>query len=255
MLTISSMKADDINLPTDIMNQIFGYLGYPIVTEDDLEASIDFIKEVCIWPAFHQYFTYFPLENHEYHTVSTEFSFDFPNENTFGVLDSRLHPGFGFHGSSHSSNPFVAEKYTRVDNQFGYSPGLYGTRNDYGHNDVYPILRAAKKARRSNRKRFRVNVDERNRKVTGYTNMHGQLEITWAEYSTDWEDVRFVHQNDVISLSAAEALLYFGRLRGQESTDMPVEFDSTEFIDTGTQMKEDILERWRASSKITLIRK
>lgn len=244
-----------LTIPPEIEDRIFAAIGYPMITEDDLEVTFDFLKDTAVWPAMKEYFKHFPVGDREFHTVSGNFEIPFPSAMTFGVTDSRLHPGYGYQGTAGSTNPFVAELYIRQDPSFANMRGRYGTKNDYGMSNVIPIVEAANKARQSQAKRTRIRVDERNNKITGWTNTSGKLEIQWAEMSDNWDDIKMVYEEDVVDLASANIMIYLGRLRGQEQSDLPIQFDAQEFIDTGKEMKEEILQRWRAATKVTLIRK
>lgn len=244
-----------LTIPQEVEDRILAPIGYPVIGEEDLEVSFDFLRQTSIWPAMKEYFKYFPVGDRDHISVAGEFEVPFPNENVYGVTDVRLHPGYSYQGTSGSMNPFVAELYIRQDHGFGNNRGRYGTNNDYGFSSVIPIVEAANKARMNNKKRFRVYVDERNSLLKGWTNTAGKLEVHWAEFSTDWSDIKMVYEEDVIDLASANTMIYFGRLRGQEESDLPVQFDAQEFTDTGNQIKEEILERWRAATKVTVIRK
>lgn len=251
------MQYSELNLdiPLDVQRRVLSYLGFPVITEKDLEITFSFVQELAIWPAMREYFTYFPLIDTDFLSVgSASFEFPFPNQFVYGVTDARVHPSHTS-GTASSSNPFIAERHIREAGNFSGSVGMYGTRNDYGMSSVIPLVRAAHKARMVNSKRFRFHVDERNKKISGFTNMPGSLEVSWASFSDNWSDIKMVYEEDVISLSAANTLTYFGRLRGQEQSDLPMQFDSSEFIDTGRQLREDVMDRWRRATKVSLTRK
>lgn len=244
-----------LTIPQEIEDRIFATIGYPVITENDLEVSFDFLRQTAIWPAMKEYFKYFPVGDREFYTVSGNFEIAFPNADVFGVTDARVHAGYGYQGTAGSTNPFVAEMYIRQDVGFGNVRGRYGTQNDYGMSSVIPIVEAANKTRQSQAKRSRVKADERKRKVIGWTNTSGKLEVQWAETSTNWDDIKSVYEEDVIDFSSANIMMYLGRLRGQEQTDLPVQFDAQDFVDTGREMKTEILERWRAATKVSITRK
>lgn len=242
-----------IVLPQDIQERIFAPIGYPVISEDDLEVSFDFLNSIAIYPAVREYFKYFPLVDQQFYTVSGNFSIDFPTTFTFGVVDARLHPGYDYKGIN-PENPFLAERVINT-RPYAQSTGMYGTPYDYGMSEVIPIAHALKNAKRKFSKRYRIFPNEQTRVVEGFVNATSQLEVDWASYSENWSDIKYVYQEDVIALSSAYILQYFGRLRSQEETDLPVQFDATEFIDTANTIIEDVMERWRAATKTVVMRK
>lgn len=243
----------EIVLTPDIEERIFAPIGYPLITEEDLEVSFAFLNRTAIYPAVRDYYKYFPLTDHQFYSVSGNFAIPFPTPETYGVVDSRIHSGYNYKGIS-PQNPFIADRV--VSSQaFPGNQGMYGTRNDYGMSEVIPIVNALKKARRSMSKRYRIRVDEQNREVTGYSNMTGQLEIAWASYSLDWTHIKYVYEDDVIALASAYMMQYFARLRSQEESDVPVQFDAAAFQDAAEQIIDDVFTRWRAATKSVMSRK
>lgn len=242
-----------IIIPEQPLNEIMKSVGFPFVTEADLEVSIDQLKTIAIFPAMKEYFRYFPIKDVDYHQVGGSFEIPFPNHTVYGVTDSRISYSTGS-GSINLNNPFRAAQLVR-DVSGTNGMGLYGTGFDYGMKSVTPLVRMEQQARLNSWKNFRVRVNYQKKKVSGYTNVTGQLLIEWASYSEDWENIDFIHENDVIQLASANVLDYIGNLRAQEqNNDLPSEFDWQQFLDVATQLKEGVYAKWTATTRPVIIR-
>lgn len=242
-----------VQIPQEVKERILAPIGYPVLSlEEDFEVSYDFLVRTAIHPAMKEYFRYFPIQKQEFYAISSTFEIAFPDPMVYGIADARIHPGTQMQGL------IVRDPNTNMiinNDPFASSVGMYGTRNDYGMSQVIPLVHSLTQARRTMRKKFAIRTDEQNRVIKGYTNSSGQLEVSWAYHSKNWSDIKFVYEDDVINLASANVLDYFAKLRGQESSDQPVQFDATEFADTARVIRDDVLERWRAATKVALIRK
>jgi len=97
-------------------------------------------------------------------------------------------------------------------------------------------------------------VDESNRKITGYTNITGELIITWAKHSYNFNEVPLSKLKDVIKLSQSILLRTLGMLRSQVNSGTSNEFNYQSFIDRADKLEEDVMTRWRGLTKVVLIR-
>ena len=230
--------------------QIISELGYPVVKEEDLEFSRQDIQDLFIYPAMREYFTWFPKELETAQSISNRFEIPFPDEYTYGIVDSRLNTSAS--GADVTASPFMNEL---VFNSRGSSGrGMYGTRNDYGMTAASFMERSERRAMNDYSKSYKISVDNSNKRVVGYTNVMGELAITWAKFSEDFEDIPFRRKSEVIDLSKSNALKGFAMLRGQMNTDIGVEFDTGMFEDRATSLREEVLEKWKSMTKVVVIR-
>jgi hypothetical protein len=123
---------------------------------------------------------------------------------------------------------------------------MYGTRNDYGYSTARITRRSETQAFIDTNKAFKWHVIENQRKLVGFSNVMGTLEITWAMKSDSWDYVAFSQQGDVIKLCQGKMLEYFGRLRQQLMvSDAPAELNGESFIERGKELLDEVFAKWK----------
>jgi hypothetical protein len=233
-------------------NFILTRIGYPFISEDDLEISFDQIKEYCILPALHEYYKWFPLQQTNTYSVSGSFSIDFPDVNTFSAKDVRINTARN--GQSYTGNPLINSTFIRSLGSFGGSR-IYGQPYDYGMDQVYHYERIEGQSSIDKYKAFKVYVNESDRVVEGFSNITGTLQVIWAQYDNNFSSVPFQRKKDVQKLAQAYVLRFFGELRLQgEMNEMPVAFDGQNFVDRADDIEEQVITRWEEFTKVVMIR-
>lgn len=228
--------------------EILSELGVPVVSQDVLEFTREHIEDVFIFPAMREYFSWFPLKLVQSVKVTGDFTLDFPDDFTYGVIDARISTG-GVGGSSGS--PFLNEIMIK---QRSSSGGLYGTPYDYGTNESYYMERSLKQAQMNTQRVKRLDVDEGNKTVTGYSNIAGELIITWAKYSDDFATIPFRRKTEVINLAKANVLRGFAMLRGQFSSDINVDFNADVFSRRADELYDKTMNKWKRMTKVAISR-
>ena len=133
--------------------------------------------------------------------------------------------------------------------------GMYGTRNDYGFSTAMISRRSETQAMIDTKRAFKWRVLENQRKVVGFSNVVGILEITWAARSSSWEYVAFSQQSDVVKLCQGKVLEYFGRLRHQLiAPDSPAELNGEILIERSKELLEQVYEKWKNFSVPIIMR-
>jgi len=243
------MPDSNIVIPDQYYKEILSEIGYPVIKEDDLEFSREDIMDTCIRPAIRLLFTWFPKKNIQHYPVTSRFSIDFPSENTFGITDARLNTSAFGGATARSESAFV--------NHINYRQSTgsrYHSKYDYGTFEARVMERAEGKAAVNTYGSFKVDIDENERIATGYTNTPGELTITWAEMSTDFNEVPQSKLSDVLKLSKANVLRLFYMLRTQIEDDVNIQFNISDFQDRADTLEEDVMERWRSISKVVVLR-
>jgi len=216
--------------------QIISELGYPVVSEEDLEFSRSDIQDLFIYPAMREYFTWFPKEKETSVSITGSFEIPFPDENTYGIVDSRLNTTAS--GSGTTTSPFMNELIFNACTRSG--AGLYGTQNDYDMTQANYLERAERRAVNDYSKSYKISVDNSEKKVYGYTNIAGELVITWAKFSENFDDIPYRRKSEVIDLAKSKVLKGFAMLRGQMNTDIGIEFDTAVFEDRARDLEEKV---------------
>ncbi|HZJ68854.1 MAG TPA: hypothetical protein VFD28_02470 [Candidatus Eisenbacteria bacterium] len=252
-----------ITIPDSTFGQILSVLGYPFVTVApdsaentkgyDLELSSKQIKDLIIEPALQEYYRWFPIETYTTQSISSEFEIPFPNEDVFSVKDVRL-SGYGSgYGGGYTGNALIDTQ--RITSMGRTGRGMYGTRNDYGFSSARISVRSENQSAVESRRAFKWRVLENQRKVVGFSNVVGTLEITWAARSSSWEYVAFSQQSDVVKLCQGKVLEYFGRLRQQLiAPDSPAELNGEILIERSKELLEQVYEKWKNFSVPIIMR-
>ncbi len=242
-----------IIIPDDIFSQIMTCMGGRFLEESDLEIPYDDIKDTLIVQAYREYFRWYPIESTPYTIdVSGPFEVAFPDTNVFSVMDVRMNTsrlGYGPYG-----NALVDERFIRNSGAYGYG-GKYGTANDYGFTSARIINRFEKQSTIETNKAFKWNVNEQTRKLVGFSNTLATLSIIWASWSNDWQFVGYSQQRDVVKLSQAFILRFFGELRSQDEVDgAPITLNADKFIERADKLEEEVMVKWRAKSSPIIMR-
>jgi hypothetical protein len=237
----------NVNISDRDYHEIISELGYPVIKEEDLEFSREDIQELFVYPALREYFTWFPNTEEASFQVAGKFSFPFPDENTYGVVSARLNSSS--RTLAVSGNPFINERNLTINR--GHS---YGTDNDYGFIAANVLERSEALAFNNSSRAFRFKVNDKDRTLTGYSNVTGEAIVQWAKYSEDMNDVPFAKRNEVLKLAKAKVLQGFSMLRGQIDPDMGSNLDISIFQDKARALEEEVYEKWRTLTKVVVIR-
>ena len=238
-----------IDIPISDYNRILTAAGYPIIKKKDLSLTKADILQYIVEPCVRQYYSWFPIQNIKSYMISaSEFQFPFPDEDTFGVVDIRLNPYNTDY--ARSSSPFL--------NAINYHQGdvrKYGTRYDYGMTEANISKRAWDIARASYLRATRYEVDQNNRIVRGYSNDIGELIITWAEMSDDFNKIPWNRKEEVINLCQSALLRFLVTLRSQMDIEgVGSNFDNSELSDRADALEEKVMNKWKGLSKVVVLR-
>ena len=241
------------SIPPHIISRVMMELGYPIITYEDLHLKEQDVIELFIYPAMQHYFAYTPNVYKTSQRINSNVSFEipFPTDDTFGVLQARISLGAGNNLSTPTKiNPFRFYQYRSM--QGNARGNVYD--NPYYTRDVSLYEAIANRSFISLTKAGNMEVDVNKRTLKGFSNVPGELIVSWARCSDKWEDIRFEHENEVIDLAKAYALRYVGMLRGQLDSNTGVTVNSDMFLSRADKLEEEVIEKWHTKSKVIVIR-
>jgi len=250
-----------VNVPQDVREEVLFPLGYPFLTEEDFNEllpqytqSIDMIQRY-IDKAIRQYNIVNPPIKKTTQPVNGEFSIDYP-ENCYGVVNTRIITikGRGVLGPNQVPNTFSnLNMMTNSAMMAGSGGNAFGTPYNFGMDTSnYLLNKARTQGLRDASKTLVIDNDIVGRVLNGYSNMGGDLRITWIKNITVWEEVPFSHRDDVISLASAHLLKWLGNLIEKEDVgDLPVDVDGQAMIDDGKALETKIEEKWAKFPQIT----
>ena len=246
-------------IPQADLNQILIELGVPFININELEYTPDQILDNMILPAMKEYFKWYPITTRQvYPITNTFFSIPIPPY-AFGVETAYVNPIYMNNASA--SNPFTY--FSEI--AYGGAPGFpapvpnINSRRRRGFPDTTALStmileRAVRQGAVNYGKRQRVATHIQQGVVTGYANIVGNLEITWASFSNQWIDIPFNRQTEVRDLARAYVLRAFGSLRSQANSEIPGALNYEQFITRADQLEANVIELWRASTKAPLVR-
>lgn len=251
VLYISVAEPTSLIINQSNYHRILSCIGYPIVSVSDLGLTDDQIKDLFVLPVLREnYFVFFPKKNRQQYSISSSIDIDFPSTETIGVIDARLN-AYPNEGATKTANPLINQ--LNITGR-GRSQKKWGTKYDYGFTSVKIMERMETESTIQSDKAFKVYVDRENSKLVGYTNVYGELSVTWAYYSNVWEDIEQRFNEDAIKLAQARILEYFGMLREQSVGDLPEELGGTEFLSKAEDYRNSVMEKWQKYSKVVILR-
>ena len=241
----------DLIIDDKLYLRIMSCIGYPIISDDDLGVDSDFIKDVLIYPAIVTYYKYFPKKNKQIYNISSTFSIPFPNTNVIGVVEARANNNL-LGGDLRTLSPIINSLNINVSTMSGTR--VFGTGNDYGMFQARLYKNMERQGTVEESRTFRIDVDENNRLIEGYLNMSGLLQVTWGEMSLDTSIIPYKRQEEVITLAKANVLQYFGEVRNQGSSQLPVEMTGEGLLERAREYREKIETIWNEFTKVVIMR-
>jgi hypothetical protein len=244
-------------VPPPIISRVMAEVGFPVVSFEDLGITENDALELFIFPAMQYYFAYNPKQIKTSHKINGTVEIPFPNENVFGILQARIAiegsnsvlEGTGI-GGSLQYNPFRPQRSLGLQGGNRWNP----YDNPYYRPEVYLSERITRMSYISLSKAGNMEIDRDARVLRGFSSIGGELVVTWAECSSDWKDVRFEFEGDVVNLAKAHALRYFGMLNTQMDPNAGVQMNGDVFITRANEMEEKVFERFRDRTKVVVSR-
>lgn len=244
--------ATNVIISDELFEEILSEIGFPIFGFEEFPYDEDQVKNLFIWPAMRDYFRYFPLVNQQEASVSENFEIDFPRTTTFSVVDGRLNTNT-VQSASLVADPFV-NAASLYNTGYGYG-GRYGTRYSYQQETAYHTSRSEYQANKTSQGAFRFYVDFNERKIIGYSNIHGYMLISWADWSYDFGTIPFDKQSDVMELCRSKIFRGWGNQLSLQSTDLTNELNPDFMLDRAEDLEEKVFTRWNDYSKPILLRR
>jgi len=241
---------DTISIPVPILNRIKKGIGYPIIDLPDIGLTEQQLLDVVLRDYWEKYWEWNPLLNLKEYQVEGQFSFAFPDVNTFGIVDARINNQY--FAAVRTGNPLVNE--VMISSIGRYRIGSYGTRYDYDMNAFNVYKQIERQSVIDTYRAFRVQVDSDARIVYGYSNIGGMLSISWADYSLSWNDVPFKNQTDLIRYLQGGLEIWYGEMLNRGTIQMEGEVNGDALIDEGKELRDLVQERWQQQSKVVIQR-
>lgn len=253
----------DIKIPEDIYDICLQPLGYPFITEDELEYTRDQIMELAVKPALIRYFKWFPKLMVQQVTLSgKEQEVEYPT-NAYGVEHFSVQQGsVGLMGSSSGE---VSNTFLRYFDEMMYIGGM-GAGITGSYNGLYSPTtqtstvetlvtgRAAQQAYTNYSHRYSLHTvikEDGKRYLNFYSNKRGRAQITWAMQTYDWNDTELARRTELIKLIQAEIKLLFANLRRLAKGDIPGKFDYDTWIREANEDIKAVDDDWKQIVKFS----
>ena len=229
-------------------------LGYPFISESELEYTRSQITSLAIKPALQRYFKYFPKTIIKTYPIvpGTQGDEVFP-DGAYDIIHFSLQQaGQGMNGAS-IGNPLLYYWSETVPNAMSSGFGTYANSgksaltNSSGL-DVYLNGRALRQAltnygRRVHVRKERMEDGKYHALFTSTT--AGTAEIHYAVQTLDFNDVELARRPEVLKLCEAEIKLLFGNLRRQIKGDIPAMYDYSKWVEEADQTIKDVEENFQ----------
>jgi len=207
-------------------------MGYPAIPLELLEYSEEDIKDLFIGGALEYYFSRFPIKETSSFQAATDFSIDFPSEDVFGITDARVtRRGAGSGGIT--GNPFRDQLLAN---------NVYNSKSDIGANSFRGVTSQ------------RIKCDVQNRAIKGYVEGSGELLISWAKTSQDFNLVPMKDKQNVIWYAQSIILKKFALLRDQANTGQGVDFNTGPLHTEADKLDRQVMEKWGKRRAVVVIR-
>lgn len=233
-------------------------LGYPFITEDELEFSREEIINLAIKPALEEYFHWIPpleITVHEAKTESTEV--DMPSD-AYGVVGISLQQyGTGMNSTNMSPFQYALEQSMLSGYTYGNN-SIYGTNRSFGMRNGSGLVsnlqgRAYSQAVINYGRRVHYEGPYRradnSKYIKVYSNVIGVFNIYWARRSLDFNDVEFSNRTRVFNYAQANIKELFANLRRQSKTDLPGHASYDSWITEANDTRGKIIDEYKAIVK------
>lgn len=246
-----SALPETIVIDKSYIQEILSIVGYPVLDtdNDDFELSEEQIKTLIIKPALREYFKFFPITQEAYYDVYNTFAIDFADSLTFGAVDVRFNTQ-GMFFLNPTGNPMVDARFWWGSNYNPYGNATY----DYDLRYAYMKERVTNQSMIDSTKAARFIVNQNSRRVEGYSNTPGKLNIIWAKYSNDFNAVPFARINEVLDLCKANLLERLVMMRGQLISGLPNSFNISLFETKAKELKGEVFETWKNFTKVIILK-
>lgn len=232
---------------TDI-KRILLAVGGPVLSVEDLEISREDIIELVVLPALEVHFSYFPITIVQEVSMAGAISIPYPDPNlTMGLCSAEISMDVG-NPNNPSFSPFVNDR--------NYQRGGLMRQGQYDMEavDGNMMTRLAAQGAINLLSTRQLRLDPTNKVLTGFTNASGIARLIWANMSLDVDDVPIFNKNDFIRFCQSNILEVLGTIREALKLSDDVQMNGQAMQDKAKELREEILDTWRTTTKVVIVR-
>lgn len=260
-LSFIAFKAiDPIDIDDTTLNTILLEVGVPFITLEELEFNREEILNLMIKPALEEYYKWFPIRTVEQFPVPVaNINIPIPPYVKM-VRNAYINPGYPITGNHLNPITRYFDEVVLASSSRGSfaNPAInYRKRQPFFDIQSYSTFLLEKAVRQgaiNHGSRKRIRVEMVNKRLVGYSNIQGILEVEWGTMSNKWEDIPFNRQREVRELATAKILRALGTLRGQVNSNLPGNINYENFITRAEALEEKIITQWQDTTKAVIIR-
>lgn len=239
-------------------------LGYPFVTEDELEYSREEIIRYAVKPALEEYFHWIPNTRPSQISVSSsEMDVAMPDDAYCVVGISLQQYGTGAVGNVMSPLFYAMEQSLYGGYSFASMTGTYTGSSPFTNTGTLATMldnqRNAQALINLNRRvhyEGPYTIDTQTladsldsfvggRYIKVYSNSNGVFNIWWGIRTLDFNDVEFAERTRVIEYAQACVKELFGSVRALAKSDIPGQPDYGKWLTEAATAKNDIRTEWK----------
>lgn len=261
----------EFSMPDDIYAQILAPLGYPFISDDELEYPQEQIIRLAIVKGLREYFHWCPpvkcdgakAVNGQVQCIAM------PND-CYGVVGLSLQQkGGGMAGGGVFGYAAELALYSGMGTQMGFYGGTQAPMTNLNAQGSFFNNRATRQAMINYARRvhyegpFNIGELAPNETLEGspecdkfirvYSNTQGEFNIWWAKKSLDWKDVEFAQHENVVKYCSACVKELFANLRRQGQ--VKGGFDYGVWLTEAKADKEAITADWKKLVKYSGIQR
>lgn len=227
------------------LNQIKSVIGYP--KTENIILTDDEITEICVGPALKDYFRKFPLVVDQSFTMIGETTIDFPDDQTYGIVDIRACDVGGVLPGQGGSFWDVLAYQQIAGASFKKYSGAYGIKGYNPSNliETKELYRMKLRSYQNTYTTIKFHIYPNDKKVVIYFSVTSVANISWAKFSNDFGDVLYQHINEVLDLAKANILLHLAD-SGSMLTDTQLEttINSDALKDRAEKLRDGVMTKW-----------
>lgn len=238
-----STSLNEIIISDAWIQQIKTVLAYPEV--ESVLLSDEQIKSLIVRPALHDYFVKFPLKYPAEYTIINETILDFPDDFTFGVMSCSV-LGKGYAGSPGGTFWDIV-----MWNQQGFSSNfrsMYGSKvKGYNPGSLRQLRFLDSMTNNSliNQGTFKYRVDQILKKLYVFSSISAKMNVVWAKYSNNFNDVFYQFQYDVVKLAKGYLCLHLADTTGiVDDSVLEAKIDVSALRERGNNLLTEVNEKW-----------
>jgi hypothetical protein len=236
-------------------------LGYPYITEDELEYSREEILNLAIKPSLEEYFHWLPnVKITTYPLSGAEQEIQFPTD-AYDVVNVSIQQ-FGGLGAGNVTNSIL--RYYDMASYGAYNfagvsgtyKGTFSPKTNLSSPNSFLSSRQVTQAFTNLNTRYhfdKYTKPDGTKWLKLYSNKMGNADIHWAMKSLNFDDVEFAQRQNLIKYCQAEIMELFANLRQQAKSEVTGYFDYSSWLSTAKTMKDDVRTEWKSLVKVSSI--